>query len=313
VSEPHKHHFIPAFYLRQWHGSDKKLVEYTIKNRKLIPKPVSAEATGFQRDLYEFPELPSPLSQFLEKEFFNYADRTASQALEMLIEGVPKHLWSNEMLSAWARFLVGVHTRHFDAIPEIRDAAKAVWAASSEQSQRIYEEVRQAGHPDTFDEWIALRDPLIPHKAELDLLIGCIDNPIAGQHIIGMHWEVIEIAGTPRRFLASDRPLGMYQMKEPNGSITLPISPTNLFVAVNNDHTYLNAFRRMKDGAKVNKINADHLGRARRFVWAQSQSHWQNEFVRRHMSRNLEKPPFFPTLANYPASGRPIRLDNPAA
>jgi hypothetical protein len=41
---------------------------------------VTAEATGFQRDLYEFPELPSPLSQFLEKEFFNYADRTASQA-----------------------------------------------------------------------------------------------------------------------------------------------------------------------------------------------------------------------------------------
>jgi hypothetical protein len=70
MSEPHRHHFVPAFYLRQWHGPDEKLVEYTIKHRKLIPKPVSAEATGFQRDLYEFRELPSPLSQFLEKEFF---------------------------------------------------------------------------------------------------------------------------------------------------------------------------------------------------------------------------------------------------
>jgi hypothetical protein len=61
MSEPHRHHFIPASYLRQWHGPDKKLVECTIKHGKLIPKPVSADATGFQHDLYEFPELPSPL------------------------------------------------------------------------------------------------------------------------------------------------------------------------------------------------------------------------------------------------------------
>ncbi len=40
MSEPHRHHFIPAFYLRQWHGADEKLVEYTIKHGKLIPKPV---------------------------------------------------------------------------------------------------------------------------------------------------------------------------------------------------------------------------------------------------------------------------------
>lgn len=159
MSEPHKHHFIPAFYLRQWHGPDDKLVEYTIKHRKLIPKPVSADATGFQRDLYEFPELPPPLSQFLEKEFFNYTDRTASQALAMLLNGVPKHLWSSEMLSAWARFLVGVHTRHCDTIPELRDAVKTLWTASGEQSQRIYEEIRQPDDPPAFDEWRMDRPP----------------------------------------------------------------------------------------------------------------------------------------------------------
>jgi hypothetical protein len=182
---------------------------------------VSAEATGFQRDLYEFRELPSPLSQFLEKEFFNYADRTAADALKMLLDGLPKHLWSSETLSAWARFLIGVHTRHFDTIPEIRDAAKSLWVASGEQSQRIYEDSREPGDPATFDDWIALRDPLIPHKA--------------------------------------------------------------------------------KDRQIVDRINADHLGRARRFVWATSQSHSQATFIRAHMSTKLEKPPFFPSLANYPA------------
>ena len=300
MSEPHRHHFVPAFYLRQWHGPDEKLVEYTIKHRKLIPKPVSAEATGFQRDLYEFRELPSPLSQFLEKEFFNYSDRTAADALKMLLDGLPKHLWSSETLSAWARFLIGVHTRHFDTIPEIRDAAKSLWVASGEQSQRIYEDSREPGDPATFDDWIALRDPLIPHKAALDLMVAAMDNRKVGQHIIGMQWEVIEITGTPRRFLTSDRPVGMYLMKDPTGSITVPISPTKLFVAVN-DTKYLNDFRRLKDRQIVDRINADHLGRARRFVWATSQSHSQATFIRAHMSTKLEKPPFFPSLANYPA------------
>jgi hypothetical protein len=184
---------------------------------------------------------------------------------------------------------------------EIRDAAKTLWAASGEQSQRIYEDIRQPEDPPTFDEWIAIRDPLVPHKAAIDLMVAAMDNRDVGQHIIEMHWEVIEIAGTPRRFLASDRPLGMYLIKEPKGSITLPISPTKLFVAVNNQN-YLSNFRRQKHRQIVDQINTDHIGRARRFVWAQSQSHSQDEFIRRYMSTKMEKPPFFPSLANYQSS-----------
>jgi hypothetical protein len=128
-----------------------------------------------------------------------------------------------------------------------------------------------------------------------------MDNREVGQHIIGMQWEVIEISGTPRRFLASDRPVNMYLMKDrTNGSITVPISPTKLFVAVN-DTKYLNDFRRLKPRQMADRINADHLSRARRFVWSNSQSHSLATFIRANMSTKLEKPPFFPSLANYPA------------
>ena len=58
MSVPHDHHFIPAFYLTQWTAPDKKLVEYTIKNGKLIDKSVGPRATGWETDLYAFPELP---------------------------------------------------------------------------------------------------------------------------------------------------------------------------------------------------------------------------------------------------------------
>ncbi|HTW53073.1 MAG TPA: DUF4238 domain-containing protein [Stellaceae bacterium] len=301
MSTPHKHHFIPAFYLRQWHGPDDKLVEYTIKHGKLIPKPVSADATGFERDLYAFPDLPPNLSQFMEQKFWDYADRTASQALGMLLAGYPRTLWSSDMLSAWVRFLIGVHTRHPDTMPEIRTAAKAIWEGSAEQSQRRYEEIREPGDPETFDEWIATKDPLIPDKAALELVMSSIDNEIVGLHMMQMKWRVIEISTTPRRFLTSDRPVGMYMMKEPNGSITMPLSPTKLFVAVN-DERYLDQFCQKKDREIVDAINSDHLQRARKFVWAASKSHSQTEFIRAHMGKKMEPLPFFPSLSRYTAS-----------
>jgi hypothetical protein len=46
MSIPRDHHFIPAFYLRQWCDHTGKLIEYTIKHGKLISKPVGPSATG---------------------------------------------------------------------------------------------------------------------------------------------------------------------------------------------------------------------------------------------------------------------------
>ena len=42
MNAPRDHHFIPAFYLKQWTGLDGKLVEYSRKGGKLIVKPVAA-------------------------------------------------------------------------------------------------------------------------------------------------------------------------------------------------------------------------------------------------------------------------------
>jgi hypothetical protein len=57
-NKPRDHHCIPVFYLKQWRGQNKKLIEYTVKHGKLIARPVGAKGTGFQTDLYAFPELP---------------------------------------------------------------------------------------------------------------------------------------------------------------------------------------------------------------------------------------------------------------
>jgi hypothetical protein len=37
-------------------------------------------------------------------------------------------IWSsNELIGAWSRFIIGIHLRHPDVMPELRAAAASIW------------------------------------------------------------------------------------------------------------------------------------------------------------------------------------------
>ncbi len=292
MSIPRHHHFIPSFYLKQWCDPTGKLIEYTIKRGKLIPKPVSPGATGYQFDLYAFPELPPDQSQFIEQRFFDYADRTASDALKRHLTGTAAE-WSPELISAWSRFVIALHLRHPDAMPEIRATAQAIWEGSGKASQRQYELIKQPGDPETFDEYLARRDPLFPVKARVNLIIKAFDNEIVGEHVNKMKWAVIDVSASPHGLLTSDRPVGLFDIKDAKGMITLSISPTKLFVAVN-DPQIFDYLRRRKPSEIVGHVNTHLVTQARRFVWAADQL--QTHSIQEHMSTRLEPTPFFPSL-----------------
>jgi uncharacterized protein DUF4238 len=234
----------------------------------------------------------------MEQKFWNYADDTASEALKLLLKGIPKHLLSDELKSAWARFLIGVHTRHPHTLPELKVAAEKLLDRDAEQK---YQEIRTSNDPMTLADYIATNDPTTPYRFKLELVMGAIDNEYIGEHIINMHWDVVEISETPRRFLTSDRPVAFYYCKRPDGSITMPVSPTQLFVAVN-DKQLLDKARRTKPRKLVDGINQDNVRRARLFVWGMGEPRWQKELISAHMSQQMEKLPLLPLLAQHVAA-----------
>jgi hypothetical protein len=305
MSVPRDHHFIPAFYLSQWCGPTQKLIEYTIKHGKLIPKPVGPDATGFEFDLYAFPELPPHQSQFIEQKFFDYADRTASAALKLYLTNKAAAS-TPELISAWSRFVIALHLRHPDAMPELRAAAQALWDGSGKASQREYERIRKPEDPPACDEYLALRDPLTPIKARVNLIVKVFDNEIVGEHVNKMKRAVIDVSPSPHHLLTSDRPVGLFDIKAPRGMLTLPISPTKLFVAVN-DPRILDNLRRTKPREIVGHVNTHLVSRARRYVWATDQS--QTTFIEKHMSKKLEPTPFFPNLSTHYDTAPPIKID----
>jgi hypothetical protein len=303
VSTPHDHHFIPAFYLGQWCADPardaSKLVEYSIPYpSKLVAKPVGRRATGFMRDLYSFPELAPDKAQLIEQQFFDYADRVAAEALQMLLAG--DNRWTSETRSAWSRFVIGVHLRHPDAIPELRAAARSVWNGDGEMFQREYELIRKPDHPPTFDEWITKNDPLLPIKVEMNAITKMIDSERINGHINNMTWDILDVSGASHQLLTSDRPVFISKLKSRSGSIIMPISPTKLFVAVN-DVRWLQSVRAERKRNIVSRANQKTIERARRFVWASDQS--QEAFIHKYMGKKREPLPLFLNLGRYKTQG----------
>lgn len=288
-----KHHFVPAFYLQQWANSDDELIEYSRPHHKVVSKPIGPRGTGYEFDLYAFKELPPEDAQFIERRFFDYADRVGSTALQKHLANAGASEWTSEIISAWSRFIIALHIRHPDTMPELRAGAHAIWNDSGLVSQQQYERLRGPNDPPTFDEYLANRDPLINAKARLNLIVKSFDNEILGQHINKMKWAVLNVEASSLPLLTSDRPVGIVNLKNADGFLSLPISPTKIFVAANQQST-LDLLGGKSPKEIVKASNKFVVARARKYVWACDDT--QKRFVENNMSIAMESIPFFPSL-----------------
>jgi Protein of unknown function (DUF4238) len=184
-------------------------------------------------------------------------------------------------------------------MPELRSATHDIWNASGIAYQARYEqEIKRLGDPATFDEYLAARDPLTEGRIRVNMIIKAFDNEVVGRVVNQMAWAVIDLSASPNRLLTSDRPADneFFRLKEPNGAVSLPISPIKLFVAAN-DRAFLDRLRDTKPRDIVHSINKYVTTRARRFVWSCDQS--QDRFIRNNMSTKLEPTPLLPNISHY--------------
>jgi Protein of unknown function (DUF4238) len=299
-NKPRDHHFVPVFYLKQWASSStNKVIEYSIKHGKFLAKPVGPKGTGYQTDLYSFPELPPNISQHIEDVFLRHSDNEAARALQRILAW-DKSEWPPNMIQAWARCVMHLLLRHPDAIAEMRVAAKQIWEGTGEEAQRRYEqEIQKPGDPATFEEYLHRADPLAVEKSLMNMIIRAIDNEAVGTAIAKMIWKVVDVTRSPKTLLTSDRPVVMNNLRSPDGWIALPVSPTKLFIAVNAEKTA----KLLDKGTTlelVETMNDRIVGRARRYVWARDP--WQEWYVRQNMGKRKEPTPLFPHLARLSAA-----------
>lgn len=277
-----KHHYIPIFYLKKWVGPDGRLVEFSRPYGTAVkPRRTHPDGTGYVRGLYRLPGVSDQMAELVEREFLKSIDDIASYALlKLLRKDLDRDDWSSVMRSAWSRFIIGVLIRSPKSVAEIKsrmfDGFPEMW-----ENLRIKQLEENQDKPP-----LAEFNPLQVERGGLLALQGFIDNPKIGGFLNNMSWSVLDVARSQERFLTSDRPIVMTNgLALDSGHVAVPLSPTMLFLATNNEKT-TQSIHRMPVREVVRACNKQVVRNAAKYVWAHNES--QSALVKAQLSLDLE-------------------------
>lgn len=280
MSEPRKHHYIPAFYLRQWAQRDGFLCEMRKIRGKLIVSTKSPDATGFQKDLYKIDGVSPDLAQHFERIFMHMVDTEAAQAMRSFIGGtmdVPV-----KERNAWIRFLLSLLFRNPEAVAELRDQVITLYRESLARLRNNYDELRPPEFPLTLEEFDAQSNPNFGDIAASNFLQQIMNSEGIANRIVKMRWGRLHLWRSRHTLLTSDRPLCLpMRFKTASIAIAIPISPGIAFTAAENDQ----ALQRLAYGdhtAMVEEINKQVVSQARQYVWGLDDG--ALSFVQKHIS-----------------------------
>lgn len=286
---PRDHHYIPVFYLKRWTtGDDHKLYEYSRPYRDVVCRRVGPKATGWERDLYSYPELPPEERHIVESQFFNRTDQRASDALDLLY--TPNPVWNAQLVSAWSRFVQNFRIRHPDPLRELREHIAHTWNQTDEYYEREYAKIRDPNSPATLAEFMSNVDRHTGVRMQMRLLHAAIDNGRIGQRINDMEWHVIQMDDRAFPLLTSD---WAAELAFAQDVLSLPIGPKKLFVA-SNSHQKIRSVAGADKRRLSAAVNLFVVTRARRYVYAHDES--QTGFIKKHFGKAREPSPVWPSL-----------------
>lgn len=199
METPHKHHYSPAFYLKEWTGADSRLCEYSRLicacpkvNGRIRTRCTFPDGTGYEIDLYRVEGLPETEAHSVETVFMGMVDTDAKRALDKIISGDTTP-WDSKMRSAWTRFILSLVFRNPEAVHLIETVMSEIWKTATADLQVDYEKLRQPTDPLTLEEFV-VPSRAAPGKAALLMLQQIIDNDRLGPTIFDMHWVSVSVA-----------------------------------------------------------------------------------------------------------------------
>lgn len=249
-NKPHKHHYLPIFYLKRWaeRSNDAKLVEFSRPyGPQVKPRRVAPAGTGFLERLYAIEGLPPDQAQQVEQEFMQPVDTVAAEALAVLEAGDPIMRRSVRYRSSWSLFLMSLMMRMPNDLKALKGSYSEKWLESVPELARRFSE--RTGRSLEESETI-VRGTLTRQMDEmaLGLFRQLVDHKNLGRTLNNMHWFTIETDPDTPEFFTSDQPIVMGPgLGHPNAYVCLPIGPHRVFWAV-------------RDAAGERQIRAREIG-----------------------------------------------------
>jgi hypothetical protein len=264
-----KHHLIPIFYLQQWTGADRRLVEYCRRYKGVEARPTFPDGTGYVRGLYRLPDAPPGEEYIIETGLMSDIDNWAAKTLEQMKEdGITPGKLDPRKALGWCQFLYSLIVRNPEHLNLIKEKLKTLDpAVVLEEIREDYPKMRRPSDPETFDEYKAafLLNPAdIPATRVLPVLLK---SKRVVRELASFQWRTVTVNAAKHPLLTSDRPVIMSNgLIREDAHIVLPITPRRLFVATKNEETF-NSFRSMATIDLAEAVNNQVAKQAYTFVY----------------------------------------------
>lgn len=287
--DPIDHHYLPVFYLNRWRGADGKVVRYYRPHDKVIAKGISPMNTGFEPRLYTLEGFPAQMQQSIEREYMaRIVDDHAADALEILITRDDAAL-TVKVREAWTRFLLSMQLRDPQSLVEIQKHSLEVLRANMSKQDSEYEATKRDTDPATPFEYLEKHAPHLLENLGKTFLTGLIDHEKIGTHMMHMTWWALDLSPSKVSLLTSDRPLLRYLgLADRECVITLPLSPSVLFVAANRPDKADEIQRKLTPTEVAKLSNRDVVIRAIKHVYGDADTHLR--FVEKRLIKKGQKP-----------------------
>jgi uncharacterized protein DUF4238 len=276
-------------------GRAKGMIEFSRPfGDEVKPRPTTPKGTGYVRGLNLIHSLPPERSANFETVAMGKVDTSAAVALQKLLSASPTP-WEPELRRAWSVFLVSILLRNPETLHRIISIMETGSGEGTEESRKLFDLYKRPDET-TFEDFLKREGR---HAGFLTILK--IMNTQIAQHMDTMLWSVINLARARQRLMTSDRPLVMRDgLGQPTCYLIIPISPTKIFVAVN-ERRVLQNIQCLSHDELSDSVNFTVVSNAFRYVWDTDDSRLQ--FVQDNMSRTaIDDYVLVSNLGNTPAA-----------
>lgn len=278
-----EHHYVPAFLLREWQfGADEKLTSFRWAHGKVTGSRFKAKSVAKERHLYSMQRSqPTPDVQ-VEKDFFgpHVDDPAAVVHAKILASGV-SGLTPDEK-QVWSPILISLMLRGPAMIKHIRERGREVLGAGLDLTPDEYLAARGDDPAPTLRAWIETNRPDVLDDVGVMTLPDLTFSEKLNLAVLNATWGIRSVQAAKYNLLIGDRPLILAGTFETKFLLALPISPTKVFFAFNDERIFANV-RALGHDAFVKATNTSTVAAAERYIYATDTV--QQPFVRKLLQR----------------------------
>jgi Protein of unknown function (DUF4238) len=228
-----KHHFVPAFLLKEWHAAPaNKLYQFRWANNTLRVNERSAKHVAKIEHLYSARLRTLIPDVSLERDYFApIVDDPASSVHRRLLSNGLDSISASEK-DLWSKFLVAQMIRVPSMLAYIRQRGREMLGKdltiSPSGEYSINSEVLSA----ELIEWLNREAPDMFDDFGLKAIPHIIESRKLNAALLGSDWNMLDLSKSKLDLLIGDMPLIQIGGLAADFLIGLPLSPSKLFLAI---------------------------------------------------------------------------------